>query len=265
LFRGFIHDNGMGFFERREERRKVAASGRTRIRVRSAALQLEDRIVEVKVRLNPRAHRVIVKVHPVNGEVTVTVPSERALAGAIAFAEDEAAWIARKLARVPERTVFRPGIRIPFRGVDHLIVHDDGGRLPVWIEEQTATIHVGGKIEHAPRRLLDFLKREARRALAERTEVYAGILGVRPSRIGVRDTESRWGSCSPSRRLSFSWRLILAPPFVLDYVAAHETAHLRAMNHGPAFWKLVRSLVDDTDAPRRWLNRNGAALHRYIA
>ena len=90
-------------------------------------------------------------------------------------------------------------------------------------------------------------------------------LGVKPARITVRDTASRWGSCSAARSLSFSWRLILAPDFVLDYVVAHEVAHLREMNHGPRFWAHVRSLVPDIETPQDWLKVHGRGLQRYIA
>ena len=92
---------------------------------------------------------------------------------------------------------------------------------------------------------------------------YGTRLGVRHTRITVRDTASRWGSCSVKRSLSYSWRLILAPAFVLDYVVAHEVAHMREMNHGPVFWRLVKDLVGDPRKAQNWLRDNGAALHRY--
>jgi predicted metal-dependent hydrolase len=119
--------------------------------------------------------------------------------------------------------------------------------------------------EHAPRRLKDYLKSEARLALARAVAEKAVALNLRPPAFSLRDTTSRWGSCSPGGTLSFSWRLILAPPEVLDYVAAHEVAHIREMNHGPHFWKLCESLVADMEPPRAWLRRNGPDLHRYGA
>jgi hypothetical protein len=111
--------------------------------------------------------------------------------------------------------------------------------------------------------VLDFLKREARKSLDARTTNFAARLGIKPSRITVRDTASRWGSCSSGRSLSFSWRLILAPQFVLDYVVAHEVAHLREMNHGKRFWALLGELVGDYEKPQLWLNQHGSSLHRY--
>jgi len=217
-------------------------------------LRIEGRPVEVTVRLNPRARRLIVKVHPSTGEVTVVAPSHRSLDRALDFARGETRWIARQLARVPKTVSLGIGAIIPLRGRDCLVLKGEAGR-----------IRVNGRNEHVPRRLLDFLKREARKTLEARAIGFAARLGTKPRRVAVRDTASRWGSCSQSRSISFSWRLILAPDPVLDYVVAHEVAHLLEMNHGARFWRLVRSLVADIDAPQDWLKRNGVALHRYAA
>jgi hypothetical protein len=124
-------------------------------------------------------------------------------------------------------------------------------------------ILVSGKLEHARRRLTDFFKREAKKMLEARALEYGALLGVRPSRVMVRDTASRWGSCSSARSLSFSWRLIFAPEFVRDYVVAHEVAHLKEMNHGPKFWAHVRRLNDDDKRARKWLREHGRSLLRY--
>jgi len=226
-------------------------------------LGIDGRAVEMSVKLNPRARRLIVKVHPTTGEVIVIAPSKRALDRALEFAHSQMDWIARQLKQVPSRVVLMPGARIPFRGREHIIARSEEG--PVSIDAEKATIKVSGRSEHAPRRLLDFLKRQAKCELETRAFEFAALLGTRPSRITVRDTASRWGSCSSTRSLSFSWRLILAPPFVLDYVVAHEVAHLKEMNHGTGFWRLVRELAGDVRKPQAWLHQYGAALHRYAA
>jgi len=147
----------------------------------------------------------------------------------------------------------------------HQIRAGNGGRAPVSIDRDAVrpTIRVEGQPEHTPRRLLDWLKREARRKIDERVWIYAEQLGVTPKRITIRDTTSRWGSCSSTRSLSFSWRLILAPASVLDYVVAHEVSHLRELNHRPRFWRLVETLVADIDKSQNWLSENGTMLHRY--
>ena len=218
-------------------------------------------MLEVRVRLNPRARRMIVKVNPATGEVSVTVPSRRGLGAALDFARGEKDWIARQLAKAPGPVALVPGAVIPFRGTGHEIRTAAKGPSPVWVQD--GAIWVRGREVHAPRRVLDFLKTEARKTFEIRALECASRLGVKPSRITVRDTASRWGSCSSARSLSFSWRLILAPEFVLDYVVAHEVAHLREMNHSARFWAHVKSLVADIDAPQNWLKVHGRDLQRY--
>jgi len=227
-------------------------------------LRIDGRAVEVTMRLNPRARRLIVKVHPSTGEVTVVAPSRISLTRALDFARGETSWIARQLALVPKQVPLVSGARIPFRGVECLIVPAEKGRGPVW-QDSDGHLRVSGRAEHMPRRLIDFLKREARTSLERRSFEFAALLGTRPRRVTVRDTASRWGSCSANKSISYSWRLILAPAFVLDYVVAHETAHLLEMNHGPRFWRLVRSLTPEISTAQAWLKENGVMLHRYAA
>src|ERR1700733_3111392 len=232
---------------------------------RRELLRIEGRPVSITIRLNRRARRLIVKVHPATGEVTVVAPSQRALNHALDFARSESTWIARRLAEVPAPVDFGLGARIPLRGEEHVVEAGEAGPAPVWLDDSEGRriIRVSGRSEHAPRRLLDYLKREARRTLTVRSQELSQRIGLAPKRITVRDTESRWGSCSADRALSCSWRLILAPDFVLDYVVAHEVAHMRHMNHGSRFWSLVRGLVGDVDTPQAWLSTRGPLLHRY--
>ncbi len=199
--------------------------------------------------------------HPTTGEVTVTAPSQRALDKALVFAQGQSDWIARQLAHVPQPVHLGTGSLVPFMGRDHVVRAGENGHGTVWAQDNV--LYVTGGKEHHPRRIVDFLKREARKVLEARSLEYGAQLGVKHTRLTVRDTASRWGSCSAKRGLSYSWRLILAPAFVLDYVVAHEAAHMREMNHGPAFWKLVRDLVGDTRKAQVWLRDHGAALHRY--
>ena len=220
-------------------------------------------MLEVRLRLNPRARRMIVKVNPATGEVSVTAPSRRGLAHALDFARGEKDWISGQLAKALGPVALAAGAVIPFQGVRHEIRAAAKGPAPVW--RDAGVIWVRGRAAHAPRRVLDFLKKEAHAAFQARALEHADSLKVKPSRITVRDTASRWGSCSSGRSLSFSWRLILAPDFVLDYVVAHEVAHLLEMNHSARFWAHVRRLVDDIDAPQDWLKAHGRELQRYTA
>jgi predicted metal-dependent hydrolase len=232
--------------------------------IRHELLKIDGRMLEVRVRLNPRARRMIVKVNPATGEVSVTAPSKRGVAHALDFARGEKEWIAGQLAKAPGPVLMAPGAVIPFRGTLHEIrEHQARGPAPVWLDG--GVIWVSGDAAHGPRRVLDFLKGEGRKAFEVRVLEHAKKLNVKPSRITVRDTASRWGSCSSARSLSFSWRLILAPDFVLDYVVAHEVAHLREMNHSPRFWAHVKSLVADKGTAQNWLHANGRDLQRYTA
>jgi len=228
-------------------------------------LKIDGKAIEILLRTDPRARRFIVKVDPSTGQVSVVSPSSRSLDRALDFARREKDWIAGRLAKVPPPVQPTIGASILYRGVEYQIRPGSGGGAPVWIDHaaESSTIRVEGRPEHSARRLLDWLKREARRKIEERVAHHAAQLGVEPKRITIRDTSSRWGSCSSTRSLSFSWRLILAPPQVLDYVVAHEVAHLRELNHRPRFWRLVDLLVSDVERSQKWLSKNGALLHRY--
>ena len=232
-------------------------------------MKIGGKSVSVKVRLNPRARRLIVKVHPSTGEIAVVAPSERSVNRALDFARAEEDWIAGRLAKVPAPIYFEPGSQILFKGETHPIRLAPGERGGVWLDSEGAktTLRVSGQREHAPRRIEDWLKKQARHAVSRRVQAHAAALDVTARRITIRDASSRWGSCSTSGAMSFSWRLILAPNFVLNYVAAHEVAHLREMNHSRRFWRLVDQLVGNKEAEeaQAWLRQNGAELHRYMA
>jgi len=241
------------------------AKARASAHVRRALLKIDGKSIEVILRADPRARRFIVKVDPSTGEVSVVAPSSRSLERALEFAKKERDWIAGRLASVPEPVRLALGSTVLFKGVEHIIRASDAGHAPVWIDRdvERPTIRVAGQADHTTRRLIDWFKREARRKISERVAEYSAALDVTPRRITIRDTSSRWGSCSSTRSLSFSWRLILAPPFVLDYVVAHEVAHLRELNHKPRFWRLVETLTPDVERSMRWLSEHGALLHRY--
>lgn len=216
----------------------------------------------------------------------LTVPSYASFAEAGEFLSRHLEWLKERLAGLPEPVPFTDGAVVPLRGLVHVLRFAGPVRRRgvVWIEapdEATATtawpvavseakerlpcLHVSGELSHAPRRLRDWLKRQADADLRLRVDVHAKRLDLDPKRITVRDQTTRWGSCSTTGTLSFSWRLILAPPFVLDYLAAHEVAHLAHMNHGPRFWSLVASTMPRHEEARDWLHRYGSDLHAYGA
>jgi predicted metal-dependent hydrolase len=160
---------------------------------------------------------------------------------------------------------FAHGTMLPLRGRLHRIEHRRGARGTVWVEDHGTErlLCVAGGEAHVPRRVRDYLKREAKRDLEAASRLAAQALGVAFTRVSVRDQTSRWGSCSSTGVLSYSWRLILAPPFVLDYLAAHEVAHLLEMNHSRRFWRLVDRICPEMDRAKAWLNAHGSDLHRY--
>jgi predicted metal-dependent hydrolase len=238
-------------------------------RVREDAVVVATRLgkVAVSIRRSGQARRMTLRVRSATRDVTLTLPSRTSAAAARDFVERHVGWIEQRLARLPERVPFHPGEIVPLRGVAHRIALGQGVRGLVRIEpalrggEPTIVAH--GLPEHAPRRIADFLKRECRADLLAAVARHAAALGVTVGRVTLKDTTSRWGSCSATGDLSFSWRLVLAPAHVLDYLAAHEVAHRLEMNHGPRYWAHVERLAPDYERSEAWLKAHGATLHRY--
>ncbi len=224
-------------------------------------LDIAGEAVPVTIRINPRARRHLIKVEPSTRSVILVTPSKRSVESALDFAKEHKDWIAEEVAAVPKGTPFKPGSIIPFLGEDHEIVHHPRARRGVWAED--GAINVSGAAEHIERRVLDFLKVQAREALVERAYANAETAKVKIGRLCLRDTTTRWGSCSCSATLSFSWRLVLAPYWILDYVTAHEVAHLRHLDHSDRFWAVVDKLIPWTDDAEEWLEKNGALLYSY--
>jgi predicted metal-dependent hydrolase len=220
----------------------------------------------VSVRRRASARRFTLRVSNASGDVVLTLPERSDIRAARAFADAHGGWIAARIARRPEGIPFKAGQIIPLRGEAHRIVHWSairGVTRATRDSEGQPIIAVSGDSAHVPRRVRDFLKREALKDLSVAVDAHTRALGLAARKIAVRDTASRWGSCSSSGNLSFSWRLILAPPLVLDYLAAHEVAHLKEMNHSHRFWALTHRLFPRTEEAERWLKANGAGLHRY--
>lgn len=222
-------------------------------------------VYPVELRRHRQARRYTLRVKAASRAVVLTMPPRGSIREAKAFAQRNGAWIAARLKRLPDAIPFADGGAVSLRGVTHIIVHRPGTRGTVWIEmgDDGALLCVAGDAAHVGRRVRDFLKREAKRDLDAASRRYAAALGVAVKRVAVRDQVSRWGSCTAGGVLSYSWRLILAPPHVLDYLAAHEVAHLVEMNHSRAFWRVVTRICPDWQRAKGWLTAHGNALHRY--
>ncbi len=219
-----------------------------------------DPPIALDIKPSARARRLSLRVSRLDGRVTLTLPHGASRRHALAFVEDKADWIRRHLADRPDAAQPMPGGTVPWRGTEVDIVTGPGRSVRL-VDGAIEVPHRDP--ERTPARLMAFFKHEARAALAEAVDRHAATLGVTPAKLTLRDTRSRWGSCSPRGDLMFSWRLIMAPPAVLDYVAAHEVAHLVEMNHSRAFWDTVARTCPGYQPPRRWLRQNAEALHRF--
>jgi predicted metal-dependent hydrolase len=221
-----------------------------------------DVVVAVKVRARAKNYRLTLNA---GGKPVLSVPPNGRWREAEAFLMRQTNWLAARLKRVPSRATFTDGAIIPLRGADHLIVAAERirGTVEVVAEEERPVLLVPGGPDHMARRLKDWLKAEALGDLELSVARHAATLGVRPAVIRMRGQSTRWGSCSSQGRLNFNWRLVLAPPFVLDYVAAHEVAHLIEMNHSPAFWATVERTLPDMKRGNAWLKAHGRGLMAY--
>ena len=201
------------------------------------------------------------RINPKSGIVHVTAPYYTPAAEIEAFVHKNRDWLQAHLEALPPEMPFADGVEIPLLGQRRLLRHKaDHIGAP---RDNGAQLTVGGEAEFLSRRTRDYMVARARREITMRAKYYANIVGKRISAITIRDTTSRWGSCSTGGRLSFSWRLVMTPLHVLDYVVAHEVAHLLQMNHSPAFWDLVEQLVGPHEDAKRWLSRHGPRLMRY--
>jgi predicted metal-dependent hydrolase len=234
---------------------------------------IDDEGAPVRLRVNSRARRVSLRIDAACGEVIATAPSPRRLAEAMAFVAQRRGWIQAKLAELPRAQPFAPGVVIDVAGEPCRLMAAAG--RPRWhsaSEDAPTSLSAPGEGAAFARAITNALKAEARRKLLERTAVHASALQKPMPVVAIADPRGRWGSCTPPRRRGFgaglevgrvrySWRLILGPLAVLDYVAAHECAHLIEANHSPRFWAVVRGLVGEPRPHRDWLRANGARLH----
>jgi predicted metal-dependent hydrolase len=238
----------------------LSATRRTAESPDSEIVTLPSGTARVEWRRNARARRVSLRIDPSDGAIVVTLPPRASRRAGMTLLMGHADWVARRLAALPALVTLEDGADVPIGGVPFRICHHPDRRGGAWLEGQE--LHVTGAKEFLRRRVVDFLRAEAGRRLTAQVRAKAAQAGVIPGRIMIKDTTSRWGSCAPDGTLAFSWRLVMAPEFVQDYVAAHEVAHLRHMNHGPAFWKLVAALTAHTSLAMTWLRRDGPRLLR---
>jgi predicted metal-dependent hydrolase len=214
----------------------------------------------VRWRRSTRARRVSLRIDARAGEVVVTLPPRAGRRAGMALLTTHAAWVMERLASLSPPIAFVPGAAVPLGGLPHVIRHAPERRGGAVLAD--GAILVSGEAEFLARRVHDFLRREARRRIGTLAAGHAAALKVKAKAVRLKDTRSRWGSCAPDGTLAFSWRLVMAPDWVLDYVVAHEVAHLREMNHSERFWAEVEKLTPHKDAAVEWLRVNGPGLLR---
>ncbi|HWA23425.1 MAG TPA: SprT family zinc-dependent metalloprotease [Caulobacterales bacterium] len=232
----------------------------------TVTVDAEGSSISVRLIINPRARRIAVRIDPTKREAVAVSPSSRQCNKAAAFAAERAVWIAHQLAQLPEAAPFAPGALLPIRGVEYRLKRVDG-RAPATLEKGPVPRLIIGApdADIFATRVKRFLMAEAKADFTRRIAAHAATLRVTPAGVQIKDTRSRWGSCTADGVLAFSWRVILAPPYVLDYLAAHEVAHLVEMNHSTKFWSLVRKCCPDYVMGRNWLRNSGQTLHAYGA
>lgn len=261
---------------------KRLKSGREQV----VQLKVEGVGLPVLLRRSTRARRFSLQVSEAKRGAILTMPVYSSYAEANEFLSRHLDWLKERVAGLSEPVPFSHGATVPLRGEAYRLgfagpvkrrgvvwieQEEDARPVPAWpsVSKRAAAslplLWVAGEPEHAPRRLLDWLRRQAHQDLKIQVALHAKRLRLEPKRIFIRDQTTRWGSCSTSGALSFSWRLIMAPPFILDYLALHEVAHLAEMNHGPRFWGLVSKIMPDYEEAQEWLREHGSSLHRYGA
>lgn len=214
--------------------------------------------VEVVLRRSAQARRLSLRISRLDGRATLTLPMRVGDREGMAFLRERESWLRGHLAQMTPEVQARLGAAVPFRGADLPLVAGNVKRAVL----RDGVLVLPDQPDMAGTRVAAFLKLRARDALAGASDRYAAALGKPYGRMTLRDTRSRWGSCSSAGDLMYSWRLVMAPPQVLDYVAAHEVAHLAHMDHSPRFWAVVERLFPDHKACRRWLRDHGNSLHR---
>jgi predicted metal-dependent hydrolase len=226
----------------------------------SEIVSLPSGSARVQWRRNARARRVSLRIDPSDGAIVVTLPPRASRRAGMALLMGHVDWVTKRIAALPAQVTLADGAEVSIGDRSFVIRHHPERRGGAWLE--AGELHVAGSPEFLARRVVDFLRAEAGRRLSALSRAKAGQAGLIPARITIKDTTSRWGSCAPDGALAFSWRLVMAPDFVQDYVTAHEVAHLRHMNHGPAFWHLVSSLTAHTPRAMAWLRDEGPRLLR---
>jgi predicted metal-dependent hydrolase len=226
-----------------------------------------DIVLNVELRRLSSARRYILRVHNAHRRAIITMPLRGSKLIAHNLATKNATWIHQRIQKIPDAVPFVPNTKILLRDEPYILIHHPEEHKATWLESpglnNVGYIHISGKRAHFERRVYDFLKKLALIDLTQSVHFYCHKINIAPRSLRLRDTKSRWGSCSADGKLNFSWRLIMAPHYVLDYLAANEVCHLIHLNHSAVFWDLTRKLCAMTDQAEHWLKYKGTSLYSY--
>lgn len=226
-------------------------------------LQVGEEVLPLVIRRHAKAKRICLRYNPTGHTISLTLPRHTKVSEGLRFLTEKSEWLIATLEEIPQKKRIKPGVVIPLLGNRVLVKHEPAMRRSFVLLEDA--LYVSGGREFFPRRVTEALKKIASIHISSMAEDYAAQIGKRINRISVRDTRSRWGSCSSTGNLSFSWRLVFAPREVMEYVVAHEVAHLKHMHHGPSFWALVECLCPGHEIAKEWLRLHGKHLYRFNA
>lgn len=224
-------------------------------------VHIGNRVIPVSVRSSRLAKRLSLRISPAKDKVVMTLPRRASLASGMRFLNSKTDWVLANV-ETEQPVALTDGTIVPLFGKKHLI-RRMGGRGSSAIDHDNSMLTIYCAPEFTARRVKDFLKKLMREECANRVEKLAANLGKTPGKVIISHARSRWGSCTANGVISLNWLLVFAPPHILNYVIAHETAHLVEMNHSPRFWRLVEELYPDAKTARHWLKKEGYRLHRY--
>jgi predicted metal-dependent hydrolase len=224
-------------------------------------LQVGEEVLPLVIRRHHRAKRICLRYNPTDHAISLTLPRYTHVQAGLSFLTQKSEWLLETLQGAPRKKHLKPGVVIPLMG-DRIRIRHDAKQHHAWVLHH-GTLTIGGDRDDFDKRMAEAIKKIAKREISKLATRHAKKVGRHIHRISVRDTRSRWGSCSSAGNLSFSWRLVFAPTEVFDYVVAHEVAHLRHMNHGARFWNLVSILCPDYEVAKAWLRLHGRELYRY--
>ena len=216
---------------------------------------------DIKIIKSPLAKRLTLRIDEKNRRAVLTIPKYCSRKRALSFLRQHRDWITNMLARLPQPKYFTNGAEFEFFGVKYTVQHIEnqrGGKLA------NNVLTIGGKLEFLHRRVSDFLKQQTLKRLSAMSVDKAKTLGCRITSVSIKDTKSRWGSCSTLGNINYNWRISMAPLNVINYLVCHEISHLKHPNHSPEFWQTVAMLCPDYEQSRHWLKVRGKTLYQYI-